>query len=119
VSTPRGGRTRRPRSVTASLASIVLACELLIVVLASLALLGLGRLPAGTALGGGGALLVLIVIAAALATRPIGIALGWVVQAVLLATFGVDVVVGVVGLIFVALWVYSMIVGRRIDRRAA
>ena len=112
-------RQRRPRTVTASLAAIVLACEFLIVVLAALVLLGLRDLPPGIALGGGAALLVLIAAAAALSTRPVGIALGWVVQVVLLLTFRLNLAVGVVGLIFVALWVYSMIVGRRIDRRAA
>ena len=98
---------------------MLLACELVVVLLAALALLGLGGLPAGVALGGGGALVVLIAVAAALATKRIGIALGWVVQVVLLATFTVSIPVGVVGLVFAAIWVYSMIVGRRIDRRAA
>ena len=117
VTLPR--RARRPRSVTATLAAMLLACELVVVLLAALALLGLGDLPAGVALGGGGALIVLIAVAAALATKRIGIALGWVVQVVLVATLAVSVPVGVVGLVFAAIWVYSMIVGRRIDRRAA
>jgi hypothetical protein len=110
-------RQRRPRSVTSSLASIVLAVEFLIVVLASLVLFGLRDLPPAIALGGGGALLVLIAIAAALASRPVGIALGWVVQALLLLSGFQNPAVGIVALIFVALWVYSMIVARRIDRR--
>jgi hypothetical protein len=98
---------------------MLLACELVVVLLAALALLGLGGLPAGVSLGGGGALVVLIAVAAALATNRIGIALGWAVQVVLLATFAVSIPVGVVGLVFAGIWVYSMIVGRRIDRRAA
>ena len=105
--------------MTASLAAIVLAVEFLIVVLASLVLLGLRDLPAGVALAGGGALLVLIGVAAALSTSRLGIALGWVVQAAMLLSGRVNLAVGVVALIFVALWVYSMIVGRRIDSRAA
>lgn len=113
------GRVRRPRSVTASLASIVLATEFLVVVLAALVVFGLKALPAPLALGGGGALLVVIAIAAALSRSRIGIALGWLVQVVLLAAFAVQVAVGVVGVLFAALWVYCMIVGGRIDRRAA
>ncbi|WP_375389036.1 DUF4233 domain-containing protein [uncultured Amnibacterium sp.] len=114
-----GPRGRRARTVTASLAMIVLATEFLVVVLSALVLFGLGTLPPRLALGGGGVLLVLIAIAAALAGRPIGIALGWAVQVVLVLCIVLDVTVGVVGLVFGALWTYSIIVGRRIDRRAA
>jgi hypothetical protein len=114
-----GRRPRKARTVTATLAAMMLATELLVVVLVSLALLGLHTLPAPVALGGGGALIVLIAVAAALSSRRIGIVLGWIAQVVLLATFRLDFAVGVVGLIFAAIWTYSMIVGRRIDRRNA
>ncbi|MGT2426760.1 DUF4233 domain-containing protein [Amnibacterium kyonggiense] len=110
---------RRPRSVVATLAAMLLATELLVVLLAALALLGLKDLPPAVALGGGGALVVVIAVAAALATRPAGIVLGWAVQVVLLATFAVSIPVGIVGVVFTAIWVYAMIVGRRIDRRDA
>ena len=114
-----GRRPRKARTVTATLAAMMLATELLVVVLVSLALLGLRTLPPPVALGGGGALIVLIAVAAALSSRRIGIVLGWIAQVVLLATFRLDFAVGVVGLIFAAIWTYSMIVGRRIDRRNA
>ena len=117
VTLPR--RARKPRSVVSTLAAMLLATELLVVLLAALALLGLADLPRGVALGGGGGLVVLIAIAAALSTRRIGIVLGWIVQAVLLATFAVSIPVGIVGVVFTAIWVYGMIVGRRIDRREA
>jgi hypothetical protein len=93
--------------VRATLASIVLATEFLVVLLAA------------AALGGGAALLVLIGIAARLASSPVGIALGWLVQLVLLATGAVQIAVGIVGLLFGAFWLYCMIVGGRIDRRNA
>lgn len=115
---PRGG-ARRPRSVVSTLAAMLLATELLVVVLAALALLGLRDLPPAIALGGGGGLIVLIAIAAALSRKRIGIVLGWIVQLVLLATFAVSIPVGIVGVVFTAIWVYGMIVGRRIDRREA
>jgi hypothetical protein len=105
--------------VRATLASIVLAIEFLVVLLAALVVWGLRDVPAGVALGGGAALLVLIVAAAALARSPIGIALGWLVQVLLLAAGVVQVAVGIVGLLFGAFWVYCMIVGGRIDRREA
>jgi hypothetical protein len=113
------GRARRPRSVTASLASIVLATEFVVVVLAALVVFGLKALPAPLALGGGGVLLLVIAIAAATARSRAGLVLGWFVQAVLVAAFAVQVAVGVVGVVFAALWVYCMIVGGRIDRRTA
>lgn len=117
MSAPR--RERRPRSVTAQLAAMLLATELVVVLLAALALLGLGDLPPAVALGGGGAVIVLIAVAAALARSPIGIALGWLVQIVLVATFAFSIPVGIVGVVFAAIWVYSMIVAGRIDRRTA
>lgn len=115
----RPARQRRPRSVRATLASIVLATEFVVVLLAALVVWGLRDLPAPVALGGGAALLVLIVVAAALARSSIGIALGWLVQIVLLVTGVVQVAVGIVGLLFGAFWLYCMIVGGRIDRREA
>lgn len=120
MTTPgRTPRVRRPRTVVASLAAIVLAVEVLVVFLAALVLFGQRTLPPAVALGGGGALLVLILIAAALSRKRVGIALGWIVQAVLVVTIAVDVAVGIVGILFAALWVYCIIMGTRIDRRTA
>jgi hypothetical protein len=118
VTIPRG-RARKPRSVVSTLAAMLLATELLVVILAALALLGLKGLPPAVALGGGGGLVVLIAIGAALSTNRVGIAIGWLVQVVLLASFAVSIPVGIVGVVFAAIWVYGMIVGRRIDRREA
>jgi hypothetical protein len=119
VTAGRPARQRRPRSVRATLASIVLAIEFVVVLLAALVVWGLRDLPPAAALGGGAGLLVVIVIAAALARSTVGIALGWLVQVVLLAAGAVQPAVGVVGLLFGAFWLYCMIVGGRIDRREA
>lgn len=102
-----------------SLASIVLATQFVVVILAALVLFGLRVVPVGVALGGGAALLVVIAIAAAAANRPLGIVLGWFVQVVMIAAGLLEPTVGIVGLIFLAIWVYCMIVGGRIDRREA
>lgn len=101
----------------ASLALIVLAIEFLVVFLAALVIFGLHDLPAAESLGGGGALLLLILIAAGLARTTAGIVLGWIVQVLFLAAAHYDLAVGVVAVIFAALWVYCMIVGGRMDRR--
>jgi Protein of unknown function (DUF4233) len=113
------GRTRRPRSLTSSLASIVLGFEFVVVALAALVVFGLRALPAPVALGGGGVLLLLMAVAAALSRSRVGIALGWVAQVAFVAAGAAQLAVEVAALIFAALWVYCMIVGGRIDRRAA
>lgn len=113
------GRTRKPRTVTAQLAAMLLATELLVIVLVALSLLGLRVLPAGAALGGGGGLIVLTGLAAALASTRVGLVLGWLVQVALVATFALSIPVGIVGLVFAVIWVYAMIKAGRIDRREA
>ena len=115
----RRGRGRAPRSVTTSLAQIVLSFEFVVVALSVLVVLGLRQLPLGLTLVGGGILLVLTVAGAALARRPLGIALGWAAQVLFVGAGIVNLGVGLVGLLFGAIWVYSMIVGGRIDRRNA
>ncbi len=115
----RTGRVRKPRSVRSTLGLIVLACEFLIVILAALVLFGLKSLPPAAALGGGAGVLVLIVIAAAASRSTIGIALGWVVQVILVLCVRFDIAVGVIGVLFFVFWTYCMIVGGRIDRREA
>lgn len=102
-----------------SLASIVLATQFVVVILAALVLFGLRVVPAGVALACGAALLVVIAVAAAAANRTVGIVLGWFVQVVMIAAGLLEPTVGIVGLIFLAIWVYCMIVGGRIDRREA
>lgn len=125
VTGPRPARrSRRRRSVTATLGAMLLACELVVVILAALALLGLRSVPAAVALGGGGGVVALIAVAALLLSASpraarIGVVLGWLVQLVLLASFALSVPVGLVGLLFAGIWVYSMIVAGRIDRREA
>lgn len=109
----------RSLGLRAKLALIVLGTEAFVVVLASLALFGTGTLKPAVAAAVGGGVLALIVGAALLSARPFGIAIGWLVQALLLASFALDPLVGVVGLVFAAMWVYCMIVGGRIDRRDA
>ena len=62
------------------------------------------------------ALMVLLVLSAGMLGRPWGLTLGWVMQALVLAT---SIVVGwsmlVVGLVFVVLWYLAVHNGRRVD----
>jgi hypothetical protein len=112
-----------PRSVQRSLGSIVLGFELVMVFLGALVIFGLRALPEGMppyyALIGGGAVLVLTVIAIGLLRFRLGIVLGWLIQAIVIASGFIVGMMFIVGLIFTAIWTYCMIVGARLDRRSA
>jgi hypothetical protein len=70
----------------------------------------------GTAyLVAGSALAVLCVLAAGTLRRPWGVTLGWVVQALTLASAVVVPMMFLVGLIFLALWVTCLVQGARVD----
>lgn len=114
---PEPGRPGRPRSVKRSLASIVLGFEVVVVFLAALVFYGLGALPPGVALGGG-AVIVAVFIATIAALRfPWAYVVGWILQAVLLASGLLNPVMFIVGGIFAGMWVYSMVTGTRIDKQ--
>ncbi|MEA9986861.1 MULTISPECIES: DUF4233 domain-containing protein [Subtercola] len=115
----RGGRQqrqRRQRTVRESLASIVLGFESVIMFLATLAIFGLKALPWPVALGGGAALCVLLLATIPLLNRPLGIALGWALQIIILASALLVPLMLIVALLFGGMWVFCMIRGSRIDR---
>ncbi|MFP3465170.1 DUF4233 domain-containing protein [Leifsonia sp. SIMBA_070] len=110
------GRPRRQRSLRELLGSIVLGFELLVVFLGALVLFGLHSLPAWVALGGGAALIVLMIVAIGLLRNTVGVVLGWIVQAILIAAGILVPAFFIVGAIFTAMWAYCMITAARIDR---
>lgn len=74
-----------------------------------------GDANAGLYLVVGSALAVLALVAAAMMRRPIGVTLGWLIQAAtLLSAVLVPEMLGV-GLIFGGLWVVSLVQGHRLD----
>lgn len=109
-------RARRRRSLRELLGSIVLGFELLVVFLGALVLFGLQALPAWVALGGGAALIVLMIVAILLLRSTVGVVLGWIAQAVLIAAGVLVPAFFIVGAIFTAMWAYCMIAAARIDR---
>ena len=116
---PAKHRPARKRSLTESLGSIVLACEALTVFLASLVAFGLDAvhpLPPVVALIGGGVLFVAMLVTVGLLRRPWGITLGWVLQALLVATGFLVPAMFFLGAVFAAMWTYAIITGTRIDR---
>jgi len=121
-----GGVSRRPRrkrSVTESLLSIVLVLEAFVLFFASLTLFGLKVLepvlPAWVALPAGGVAILVFLATTAVLRYGWGIAIGWVLQAGLIALGILTPFMYVVGGGFALLWIYCFIRGRRIDRARA
>ncbi|HEU5223765.1 MAG TPA: DUF4233 domain-containing protein [Candidatus Lumbricidophila sp.] len=117
---------RPPRSVRRSLGMIVLTFEVVVVFLGALVAWGLAPtqnttlgLPAWSALIVGGILLVLMVIGIGLMRSPIGAGFGWGLQALIFASGIVLPAMFFIGAVFGGMWAYCMIVGGRIDQRAA
>jgi hypothetical protein len=67
----------------------------------------------------GSGLAVLSVVAAGQLRRPFGLTLGWLVQALTLASAIFVPAMLVVGLIFLALWITCLVMGTRIDEEQA
>jgi len=119
--TAKGGaqKPRRPRSVTESLLSIVLGLEAILVFFVSLTAFGLRALQPLPAFLGGALFIVALIVVAGLLRYEWGIWLGWVLQALLIATGILLPAMFVVGTGFVAIWVYCLVRGRQIDRNKA
>jgi Protein of unknown function (DUF4233) len=109
-------RVRRQRTAQQDLGSIVLGVELLVVFLGALVLFGLHTLPAAIALGGGLGMAVAIGITIGLLRYRWGFAIGWILQAIIVATGFLVPAFFVVGVIFTGMWTYCMITGSRLDR---
>lgn len=101
-----------------ALASIVLGFELIVVFLIGMTVFGLGILtPPELGIWGGVGLCAIIVAALGLMRfGRVGIVLGWIVHALVLASGIVLPMALVVGVIFTALWIYCMVKGAQIDR---
>lgn len=74
---------------------------------------------AGTYLWVGSALAVLALLAAGSLRRPVGVTLGWVVQVATLASAFVVPMMLVIGLVFLALWLWCLVRGQQVDAAAS
>jgi hypothetical protein len=97
----------------------VLLLEAVLVFFIALTAFGLRVLPAAAAFGGGAALLVALLVVGRLVRYSWGVWLGWLAQAVLLATGFLLPLMWFIGAVFAALWIFCAITGRRLDRRNA
>lgn len=106
-------------TMTGRLAAMTLALESSVVFFATLVASRLSTLDAPVVWVGGTGLAVLCLLAAGVARRPGGLVIGSLVQALVLGTgFWVPAMFGL-GAVFVAMWVWLILVGRRIDRERA
>lgn len=116
-------RTRTPRTLAQKLGSIVLGFEAIVVFLAGLTVYGLNALPSGVpswwGIVGGVVLAVAMIALAGAIARPGAIAIGWVLQALVLASAVLVPTIALVALIFGGMWGYATIVGARMDRAHA
>lgn len=109
--------SRPQRSATASLLSIVLALDAILVFFVMMAVFGLHLLPPAIVFGAGIALIVVLAAVGRLMSKPWGIWVGHALQIVLISLGAILAPMYVIGAIFAALWIYCFVTGRRLDRR--
>ncbi|MEO6117138.1 MAG: DUF4233 domain-containing protein [Pseudolysinimonas sp.] len=109
-------KTRRQRSTTESLLSIVLLLEAILLFFVTLALFGLKTVSPLIAFGGGAVFVVVILVTILMLRWPIGVVIGWIIQAALIALGILNPVMYVVGAGFAAFWIWCFVRGRQIDR---
>ncbi|PTT66373.1 DUF4233 domain-containing protein [Arthrobacter sp. HMWF013] len=117
----RPGMPRKRRSTKVMFASTVLLLEAFVVFFATLAVFGLkrGEFPPALILGTGIALSLVMIFACAVLSRPWGVALGWILQIVLILTGIVEPMMFLVGALFALAWWYGIRTGIRIDSESA
>lgn len=116
---PRTRRPRRDRGARESLLSITLVLEAIMFFFPMLVVYGKHTLPAGVAFGGGIAAIVVLALASRMTGSRAGVVFGWLLQAAILATGFIEPFMVVVGLVFLALWVFCFAKGGQLDRQNA
>ena len=112
-------RVRRERTATESLLAVALGLEAFLVFFVTLTVFGLRVVEPLPAFVGGGVLIVLLVLVARLLRYRWGVALGWALQGVLIATGFLVPLMFVIGAGFAAIWTYCFIKGRQLDQAKA
>ncbi|MFP3580430.1 DUF4233 domain-containing protein [Arthrobacter sp. fls2-241-R2A-200] len=117
----RPGMPKKRRSTKVMFASTVLLLEAFVAFFGTLVVFGLkrGEVNPAIILGVGIALAVVLIAACAVLSRPWGIAVGWILQVVLILTGLAEPTMFVVGILFAICWWYGIRTGIRIDREVA
>lgn len=112
---------KKRRSVKVMFASTVLLLEAFVVLFATLVVFGLQRdvLAVGLILGVGLTLSAVLIAACAFLTKPYGMAVGWVLQLLIIATGFAEPMMFVIGVLFALTWWYGIRTGARLDRENA
>ena len=97
----------------------ILLFEVVVYGLAIPVMILVSDVPAGYAIGFGGGAALLALVAAALLRRPAGYLVGWVTQPVGVVLGFLTAPMFFVGAMFLALWVISFILGKRLDGQTA
>ena len=110
---------RRQRGIRESLGSIVLGFELIVLFLGTLVAWGLHAGPAALVITGGAVLVVLSAVGIVTMRYPVGAGIGFGVQ-ILAIVSGIWVhMMFIVGVIFLAIWIYAMYQAGKIERQIA
>jgi hypothetical protein len=115
----RAPRARRDRGARESLLSVTLVLEAIMFFFPMLVVFGKHTLPAGWAFGGGIAAMIVLALASRLTGTRAGVGFGWLLQAAILATGFIEPFMFVVGLVFLALWIFCFVKGGQLDRQNA
>ncbi|TCK63378.1 DUF4233 domain-containing protein [Curtobacterium sp. PhB136] len=115
----RQPRQRRERGAQESLTSIALVLEAIMFFFPMLVVFGKHTLPAGWAFGGGIGAMIVLALASRLTGTRAGVWFGWLLQAAILATGFIEPFMFVVGLVFLALWMFCFVKGGQLDRQNA
>jgi hypothetical protein len=117
----RPGTPKPRRSVRVMFGSVLLTLEAFAVFFGTLAAYGLhaGTVPRVAILTLGLALTVLLVLACAVLARPHGVAVGWALQLLVIATGVLEPMMFLVGGMFALTWWYAIHAGSRLDRENA
>ena len=112
---------KKRRSIKVMFASTVLLLEAFVVFFGTLVAFGLhkDRFPQPVILSVGIALALVLVLCCALVRKPAGIALGWILQLLIIATGFVEPMMFVIGVLFALSWWYGVRTGIRLDRENA
>lgn len=116
---PRARRARRERSLTESLLSIMLVLEACVLFFVILNVAGAGVLPVAVAWGGGLGFIVVLALVSRVLRYRWGVVVGCLLQIALALTGLLVVLMWVVSAIFIAIWIFCLVKGVRIDRRNA
>jgi hypothetical protein len=117
----RPGMPKKRRSTKVMFGSTVLLLEAFVVLFGTLTVFGLRRdeFPPVLIFTVGIALSLVYAFTCAVLTRPWGVALGWILQIVLILTGLLEPAMFVVGGLFAVAWWYGIRTGIRIDRESA